>query len=343
MLLSIIIPTYNVERYLEKCLSSVIVSDTRLLGELEVLVVIDGATDGSLQIAQKYHEQYPSVFSIINKKNGNYGSCINAALPLATGKYVKVLDADDYFDTSSFELYLRELETLDVDLVLNDMTIVDSEYEKTGEWRIPVEERRTISFDEFAPKFQNFFIHHFAYRRSLLLDINYCQTEGISYSDNEWVAKPMVAVKSVYFIPQSIYCYLRGREDQTISRISKRKSFSSLAKMMLSLGKIWSVYEGESSRKTCLYNLLLKQLEYAYREFFIFHYYAYNEFRAFDREITSLYPEIKQDTRLMFRYRLFPIVSFWRADIPVITPLILSLHSFQSRLRADLRQKNEQA
>ncbi len=338
MLLSIIIPTYNVERYLNKCLSSLIVLDTSLLEQLEVLIVIDGATDGSLQIARGFHDQYPSLFSIICKKNGNYGSCINAALPLAKGKYVKVLDADDYFDTSSFEQYLKELETLDVDLVLNYMTIVDPEYKKTSEWRISVKERCTISFEEFAPSFQSFFIHHFAYRRSLLLDINYCQTEGISYSDNEWVAKPMVAIRSVYFIPQPFYCYLRGREDQTISRISKSKSFSSLAAMMLSLGKIWSEYEGEKIRKTCLYNLLLKQIQYAYQEFFIFHYYSYREFRAFDRQITSLYPEIKNDDRLVLKYRSFPIVSFWRADIPVLTPLVLYLHSIQSKLRAKLRK-----
>lgn len=341
MLLSIIIPTYNVEGYLNKCLSSIIISDTRLLEQLEVLIVIDGATDRSLQIAQEFHNQYPKLFSVINKKNGNYGSCINAALPLATGKYVKVLDADDYFDSSSFEQYLKELETLDVDLVLNYMTIVDPEYKKTSEWRMSVRERCTISFEEFAPSFQSFFIHHFAYRRSLLLDINYCQTEGISYSDNEWVAKPMVAVNSVYFIPQPFYCYLRGREDQTISRKSKSKSFHSLATMMMSLGKIWSEYEGDSVRKNCLYNLFVKQLQYAYNEFFVSHFYSYNEFREFDRKVTSLYPVIKEDPRLVIKYRSFPIVSFWRADIPVITPLLLYLHSVQLELRLKMRRQRK--
>lgn len=325
------------ESYLNKCLSSIIVSDTQLLKQIEVIIIMDGATDGSMQIAQKFHSLYPNLFNVVNKKNGGYGSCINTALSLATGKYVKVLDADDYFYTPFFEQYLKELNTVDVDLVLNDMTIVNAEYKATSEWKMPLKERCIISFEEFAPEFQSFFIHHFTYRRSLLSNINYHQTEGISYSDNEWVAKPMVAVESVYFIPLSIYCYLRGRADQTISRMSKEKSFSSLAKMMLSLGKIWSEFEGNDVRKKCLYNLLVKQMKYAYTEFFIHHYYSYSEFRSFDREITSLYPEIKEDKRLNIKYRSFPITCFWKADIPIITPMILFLHSTHSKLRAALR------
>lgn len=336
-LLSIIIPTYNVERYLHKCLSSLIVSSPQLLDALEVLVVIDGSKDRSAEIAKEYQKEYPNVFSVIEKENGNYGSCINAALPLTTGKYVKILDADDYFDTEKFESYLNEIQSLDVDMILNNMTIVDSQYEVTGSWDMHLREREHIPFSEFAGHYWDFFIHKFAYRRTLLNEIGYTQTEGISYTDNEWVAKPMVVVNTMYFIPNAFYCYLRGREDQTISKASKSRSFSSLTKMMLSLGRIWSEYQGEALRKECLYNLLYKQLSYAYHEFFILHYYPYSQFRAFDRKITSLYPIIKEEKRLKINYRSFSITSFWQKDIPVITPIILYLHAKQSALRARFR------
>ena len=115
-ILSIIIPTYNMEKYLRKCLDSLIVSNENM-ELLEVLVVNDGSKDTSLQIAQEYDIKYPQTFRVIDKENGNYGSCVNRGLKEAVGKYVKVLDADDYFDTFEFEKAIDFLKQNDYDLV----------------------------------------------------------------------------------------------------------------------------------------------------------------------------------------------------------------------------------
>ena len=90
-LLSIIIPTYNMEALLPRCLDSLLVDGA--LEQLEAIVVNDGSRDGSLAIANSYKERFPDTVTVIDKPNGNYGSTINAALPVAKGKYVKVLDA----------------------------------------------------------------------------------------------------------------------------------------------------------------------------------------------------------------------------------------------------------
>lgn len=108
--LSVIIPTYNVERYLHKCLSSLIVSDEKLFNCLEVIVIIDGATDNSSQIAHSYENDYPEVFKVIDKQNGNYGSCINRGIKEANGKYIKILDADDSLETSVLSQYITFFE-----------------------------------------------------------------------------------------------------------------------------------------------------------------------------------------------------------------------------------------
>ena len=99
-LLSIIIPTYNMEKYLHKCLDSLVVSDENMV-RLEVLVINDGSKDTSSQIAHEYEDKYSKTIRVVDKDNGNYGSCINRGLKEATGKYVKVLDADDYLDTDT--------------------------------------------------------------------------------------------------------------------------------------------------------------------------------------------------------------------------------------------------
>ena len=100
-ILSIIVPTYNMEKYLERCLSSLIVSDEQM-AMLEVLVINDGSKDRSSEIAHGYESRYPDTFRVIDKTNGHYGSCVNRGLQEATGKYVKVLDADDWFNTENF-------------------------------------------------------------------------------------------------------------------------------------------------------------------------------------------------------------------------------------------------
>ena len=89
-ILSIIVPSYNMEAFLDRSLSSLIVG-TPLMERLEVLVVNDGSKDRTSEIAHGYESRIPGTFRVIDKANGHYGSCVNAALAVAEGTYVKVL------------------------------------------------------------------------------------------------------------------------------------------------------------------------------------------------------------------------------------------------------------
>ncbi|MDE5929626.1 MAG: glycosyltransferase family 2 protein, partial [Muribaculaceae bacterium] len=122
--ISIIIPTYNMEKYIGKCLDSLLTPEFE---QVEVLVVNDGSKDRSSEIAHGYADRYSGSIRVIDKPNGNYGSCINAALPLATGRYVKVLDADDTFDTEAFSELVRMLADIDDDVVVTPFTVVDTD------------------------------------------------------------------------------------------------------------------------------------------------------------------------------------------------------------------------
>ena len=86
--LSIIVPSYNMEAYLPKCLGSLVVAP-ELMETLEVLVVNDGSKDRTSEGAPGFEAKYPGMFRVIDKANGNYGSCINRGLAEATGFYVK--------------------------------------------------------------------------------------------------------------------------------------------------------------------------------------------------------------------------------------------------------------
>lgn len=215
-LLSIIIPTYNMQNYLRHCLDSLLVS-SEMMDQLEVLVINDGSKDDSSKIAHEYATQYPNAYRVIDKENGNYGSCINRGLQEATGKYVKVLDADDSFHTTNFEDYLSFLNFTDVDMIITPYIIVDGfGKEKSREaYDLPINVLLTWKQLTHAFKKKSLQMHAVTYKRQNIIDIHYRQTEGISYTDQEWIFTPLTTVNTAIAYPNAIYKYLYGREGQT--------------------------------------------------------------------------------------------------------------------------------
>lgn len=216
-LLTVIVPTYNMEMYLDKCLTSLIVGepDCELMQKLEVLVINDGSTDRSSEIAHGYESRYPHTFKVVDKSNGNYGSCINVALPIATGKYVKILDADDWFDTDVFKEYLTWLQDKDVDAVFTDYCR-ECNGVKTLKRLLDVEPYTVLSFDDYLSKNHSLLMYGVTFNLKIFEGLEYHQTEKIYYTDIEWVFLPMSVVKNFVYYPKALYCYLLGRSGQTM-------------------------------------------------------------------------------------------------------------------------------
>lgn len=220
--LSVIVPSYNMEDYLPKCLGSLVVDDSDLLQKLEVIVVNDGSTDRTSEIAHGFETRFPDVFRVVDKGNGNYGSCINAALPLVSGFFVKVLDADDSVDSNAFAKLLGILESEiksgpnSADLVVTDYESVDpvGNVIDRSRYLMPTGRGRMLSeVEKVSPRIS---IHSIAYRALLLREMEYRQTEGVSYSDTEWITEPMIMVRHYTYIPIVVTRYLVGRNGQTM-------------------------------------------------------------------------------------------------------------------------------
>ena len=96
---SIIIPTYNVEMFLDECLESI---QRQTLQDIEIICVNDGSTDHSLEIIKKYAENDPR-FVIVDKENGGYGKAMNVGLDKATGEYIGIVEPDDYVPLAMYE------------------------------------------------------------------------------------------------------------------------------------------------------------------------------------------------------------------------------------------------
>lgn len=221
-ILSVIIPTYNMEALLDKCLSSLILESAEKRQLLDLIVVNDGSKDKSSEIAHKYAENYPEMFSVIDKENGNYGSCINAALPHVKGKYVRILDADDSYCTENLIAYLDILKTTDTDLVLSDYVTVNEKGEEIDKTTFPLTTDEVVEFSELHDD-TPLAMHAVAYRSTIFNEIDYHQTEGVSYTDMEWIFHPLSRVKNLYYFHKPIYRYLLGREGQTVDTITMIK------------------------------------------------------------------------------------------------------------------------
>lgn len=232
-LLTIIVPTYNMEAYLDKCLTSLIVgeADSELMQKLEVLVVNDGSTDRSSEIAHGYEARYPSTFKVMDKENGNYGSCINAALPLATGTYVKTLDADDWFDTDAFKGFLLWLDDKDYDAVFTDYYIVKDGIVSMAR-KLDFPSNTELQFVNHYHKFFDVYMHRTTYNRRVFDGLSYHQTEGIFYTDGEWMYLPLSKVKTFIYFPKGIYCYLLGRIGQSMDPVVYQSNFSKRVELL---------------------------------------------------------------------------------------------------------------
>ncbi|MGN0202143.1 MAG: glycosyltransferase family 2 protein [Candidatus Cryptobacteroides sp.] len=236
--LSIIVPTYNLASLLPQCLDSLV--ESAVLDSLDVLVVNDGSTDASREVAYSYVNAHPGSIRLIDKANGNYGSTINAALPLACGEYVKILDADDRFDPAALKEYVGALAGLGgkADVSVTHFLSVGKDgrgetirYNVYG--RKPYTYGRIYSLDKvLGDGYIRFFLmHSLAYRTEMLREQGYRQSEGISYTDTQWASYPLFRAESIVFHDLVVYRYNLGREGQTMDPAVIRKSLPQLEKM----------------------------------------------------------------------------------------------------------------
>lgn len=316
-ILTIIIPTYNMEALLDKCLTSLIVGNEELQKSLEVLVVIDGAKDRSSEIAHTYQDKYPHIFRVIDKENGNYGSCVNRGLREASGKYIKVLDADDYFDTVCFEEYLNTLSNVDADVFINDYNEVDPDGNITRQisWKSP--SCGIFGYHEFHEFDQWYFrMHGVAYKTEILRSFGYKQTEGISYTDNEWIFMPMAYCKTFYYFNKPLYQYLLGRDGQTMDESVWEKNFWMEVK-----GTRWMVdyfVENRADISDEGIKYLWKRLNKRAGVIFYSYFYKFKNGKhretlaELDKHTKNVLPELWKEWDCKKAYHFIPYIRIWR-------------------------------
>ena len=224
-LLTVVIPVYNVEKYLKRCIESILVQEWK---HYDILLVDDGSTDHSPQICDDYVKAYDFI-SVIHKENGGLSEARNTGISHAKGEYVYFPDSDDWLESDTFIALAEALESQEFDIIS-----FNREFVKGEEDAIVSEPEVTQVFegkDAFVQMLKHSYITGFAndkiYRKSLFTDNDIHFPIGKYYEDLGTNYKLFLSAKKVYATNQKYYHYLIDNPD-SITQSWNEKKFSDM-------------------------------------------------------------------------------------------------------------------
>ncbi len=319
--LTISIAAYNVEKYIRKALDSLV--DESIIDDLEIFVVDDGGTDKTLDIAEEYAKRYPQSVFLVHKDNGGYGSTINTSIELATGKYFKQLDGDDWYDTENLKDLVKILKMVSVDCVLtqvtkyNDITketLFDNNYSYVNEG--------VITLEQSGIKDQ-FLMHASAFSTKILKKMPSRLTEHCFYTDTEYCIFPVPYINTVYVFHKTIYIYRTGVEGQSMNADSIAKHYKEQEYVFWRLFDVYNmVSENKRINKELIGYTLEKKMEQYYRFLCILPITGFvkKEIARFTQEAMGKCPEIVEQAKKSSKFvkilidshfATYPFLAWW--------------------------------
>ena len=226
-LLTITVPSYNSEADLDRCMATLLPGGD----EVEILIVDDGSTDRTAEIADEYERKYPNIVRAIHKENGGHGDAVTTGIRNATGLFFKVVDSDDSLAPEAYKQVLDFLRRIvkknhELDMLISNFVYDrhdengDVLRQKSIDYRKTLPRGRFFSWKEIG-KFQTghyLLMHAVIYRTSLLKGINLTLPKHTFYVDNIQVYKPFPYVRVMYYLDVDFYMYYTGREDQSVNQ-----------------------------------------------------------------------------------------------------------------------------
>lgn len=209
---SVLVPCYNVEQFLNQCMDSII---NQTLKDIEIICINDGSTDSTLDILWSYADKDDRVV-IIDKPNEGYGKSMNRGLDAATAEYVAIVESDDWVEKDAFEKLYNTAKKYDADLVKAEFCFFDSETNvETPSWGIGLDKKMfntPYRLTDLTPQViwnGHPSIWTCLYSRKMLNDnnIRFAETPGASFQDMGFKPKTMIASKNFVYIPDVVLHY----------------------------------------------------------------------------------------------------------------------------------------
>lgn len=248
-LLTIAIPCYNSQDYMERCIQSLLPGGD----DVEIIVVDDGSQDMTPEIADAYERKYPGIVRAVHQENGGHGEAVNTGIREASGLFFKVVDSDDWVDPQAYEKILMTLKEIAGSEYTLDMLISNFVYEKEGAKHKKVmkytsalvqDKMFTWSDVRRLRKGQYLLMHSVIYRTKLLRECGLKLPAHTFYVDNLYVYVPLPHVKTMYYLNVDFYRYFIGRDDQSVNEevmIRRIDQQMKVNKMMIDAYDLWKI------------------------------------------------------------------------------------------------------
>ena len=255
--LTITVPSYNAENYLLETIPTMLsVSNPE---KLEIIIVNDGSKDNTLAVAQQLKEKYPETIVIVDKENGGHGSTINSGIKIATGKYFKVVDADDWIESKNLSELIYYLEKCNDDEVISPFVKIytDKNTEEIYSYK-PKLNQKTYQYDDFLSEINELpKMHAICIKTEILQENNIQIDENCFYVDLEYNVFPMPYIKTISYFELPIYRYRLGSPTQSVSISSYIKNIKMHEKVLFALIHFYNSYQSISKvQKNLLEDLI---------------------------------------------------------------------------------------
>lgn len=216
---SVVVPVYNLEFYIDRCLRSL---ENQTLQDIEVLVVNDGGTDDSQLIIDEYVARRPDIFKSHIKENGGHGAACNYGIDRATGEYIAIVDGDDFLDADSLAFMYEKARVTGADLLIGNLL-----YCYTGSTApfkpLPFEGERELGREERDLLYKNWATPcGRLYHRSIFADPDVRLLAGVIFADANFVPKSYLVAKKIYYVDKELYNYDITRPTQSMKQTDKR-------------------------------------------------------------------------------------------------------------------------
>ncbi len=222
---SILVPIYNVEKYLKECLDSIL---TQSLKDIEIICINDGSTDSCPEILEEYRNKDPRI-KVINKINSGYGASMNQGLNIATGEYIGIVESDDFIRPEMFKELYNTAVKFNAEIVKSDyynyLTSINQSRRagiignRKANCITSIEQ--DASLIKIVPS-----IWSSIYNREWLqkLDIRFLETPGASYQDTSFAFKALALAKRIVLLDKAFLFYRNDNENSSVN--SKNKVFA---------------------------------------------------------------------------------------------------------------------
>ena len=293
--ISVIVPVYNVEKYLDKCISSIV---NQTYKNLEIILINDGSTDNSLQICEKWKEKDDRII-LINKENTGVSDTRNRGLDIATGKYVSFIDSDDFLELNMMEQLINEIKKGNIELVICG-------YNYLYENRIKVELFDCLeSFDKYGYLKEAFkmdaSVWNKLFVRNIIGSLRFKEDLKV-YEDMLFLYEYLDKIQNVSIIRKILYNYNKSNLNSTLNVFSPKKNITAI-KAFYDINKIlekYNIQERYNRQANQVCNLVLYKKELGKN----FDYTEYDKIikEYMDKKLLFKVKGLKNKVKVFFAY-----------------------------------------